>query len=208
MLKTVVDWLKKNLAFILCGLAIFIMALCFVSGCNYHKNHFKCPEITTNTVILHDTIIHQVIDTFPFYIVKRDTIIYTDVIIQPVDTAAILQNYFALHVYDRKWYGLDSLTKDSLLYVNIHDTITQNRSIGNKFQYKILRPQTITYNSIDNSVLYAKYLYAGLDIPFYNAEFSELSLLFAFKRGYIGAGYAPMARGFSLKTGVKLFTWD
>ena len=155
MLK-ILNWFKKNAALLLGSFAIFVMFACFVSGCCYHKNHSKCPEIITNTVILHDTLIHQIIDTIPFYIQKTDTIIYTETIIQPVDTAMILRDYFALHVYDREWYGLDSLTNDSLLYVNIHDTITRNKSIGNKFEYRILRPQTINNYTQDNSITYNK----------------------------------------------------
>lgn len=207
-MKVIFDWLKKNAALLLGGLAIFVMFACFVSGCNYHKNHHSCPEITTHTVIIHDTLIHCIVDSFPYYVSHTDTIIYSDTIIQPADTAAILKNHFALHVYNRKWYGLDSLTNDSLLYVNIHDTITRNKSIGNKFEYKILRPRTIINNTQDNSIHYTKYIYMGLSVPAKNMEYTEISLLGAFEQLYIGIGYIPLQKGISFKAGMPLFKWQ
>ena len=102
-MKLILNWFKKNAALLLGSFAIFVMFVCFVSGCNYHKKRFKCPEITTNTIIIHDTLIHEIVDSFPYYVQNWDTIIYTDTIIQPVDTAEILRDYFALHVYNRHW---------------------------------------------------------------------------------------------------------
>lgn len=203
MKDIILNWLKKNLAFILGGLAIFIMVACFVSGCQYHKHQNPCPEptIVTNTVLIHDTIIHEIVDTFPFYIIKNDTIIYIEEIPAVVDTAKILADYFALHVYSRSW-------TDSLLTVDLRDTVTQNRFLQNEFKYKILRPQAVINTTVDNSVNYYNYLYAGIDFPFYNAECLEFSVLSAFKRGYIGVGYAPMQKGISIKTGVRLFSWQ
>jgi hypothetical protein len=191
------DWLKKNLTFLLGGLAIFIMIACFVSGCHYHKFHYPCPEpsIVTNKVILRDTITHF-IDKW-HYSQRTDTVIYNDTIIQPVDTLQILADYFALHVYFRTW-------EDTLLKVDIRDTVTQNKFLQNEFKYRILRPQTITTFITDNSVHYSKYVYLGLDIPFYNAEFSEVTALYAFNKGFLGAGYAPFQKGLSIKTGFKI----
>ena len=198
---TAINWLKKNAALLLGGLAIFVMFACFVSGCNYHKNHSRCPEITTHTVILHDTIIYQIADTIPFYIQKTDTIIYTETIIQPVDTAEILKDYFALHVYNRHW-------EDSLLSVNLRDTITENRFLGNKFQYQILRPQTINNYTQDNSITYNKYLLLGISVPVKNIEYAEFSALGVFRRTYIGCGYIPQLNTFSIKGGVSMFKWQ
>jgi len=201
ILKLILDWFKKNAVLLLGSLAVFVMFVCFVSGCNYHKNHSKCPEITTNTVIIHDTIIYQIADTIPFYIQKTDTIIYTETIIQPVDTAEILKNYFALHVYNRHW-------EDSLLSVNLRDTVTQNRFMGNDFNYRILRPQTIINTIVDNSVKYNSCLYFGLDIFCPNMEYSEIALFYASRKSLLGIGYAPLAKGGSFKIALPLFTWQ
>ena len=201
MMKSIKEWLIKNLAFILGGLAIFIMIVCFVSGCNYHKRQNPCPDpvIVTNTVILHDTVTHH-IDKW-HYSQKTDTVIYTDTIIQPVDTTEILKDYFALHVYSRHW-------QDSLLTVDLRDTITENRFLRNDFRYKILRPQIIINNTLDQSVHYNKYFYLGLDLPFYDSDHAEVMALYAFDKGFIGAGYAPFQKGVSVKAGVKIFKFE
>jgi len=199
MLK-LLNWFKKNLAFILAGIFLFCLIACFVSGCNYHKNRFKCPEITTHTVIIHDTLIHNIVDSFPYYISNTVKIIYRDTIIQPVDTAEILRDYFALHVYNRQW-------EDSLLSVNLRDTITENHFLGNKFQYQILRPQTITYNNVDNSVTYNSYLYCGIGTQTNNINNIELNGLLAFPKIYIGAGYLPNIKAFNAKIGIKLLSF-
>lgn len=200
MLK-ILNWLKKNAAILLGGLAIFVMFACFISGCCYHKNHSKCPEIITNTVIIHDTLIHEIVDTFPYYISHTDTVIYTDIIIQPVDTAEILRDYFALHIYNRHW-------EDSLLSVNLRDTITENHFLGNQFQYQILRPQTIINTTQDNSIHYAKYVYAGFDLPFKNMEYASVDVLYVFSRGYLGFGYIPLQKCISFEIGLRLFSWE
>jgi len=198
MIAIIKAWLKKNLAWLLGALAIFVMVVCFVSGCQFHKNRFPCPEPTTHTVIIHDTLIHQITNTVDHYHLKVDTIIYNDTIIQPVDTAAILRDHFTLHVYSREW-------KDSLINVWVRDTITENHFLQNDFRYQILRPQQIVYNTVDNSVNYSRYLYGGLDVPLYYMDGTEVELMFAFEKGYIGGGYAPLAKSGSLKAGFALW---
>ncbi len=198
MMKSIKEWLIKNLAFILGGLAIFIMIVCFVSGCQFHKHRFPCPEptITTHTVILHDTVTYF-IDKW-HYSQKTDTVIYTDTIIQPVDTLQILADYFALHVYSRNW-------TDSLLTVDLRDIVTQNKFLQNEFSYRILRPQTIINTTVDNSVHYNKYIYLGVSVPIKDIKMAEFALSFAFKQGYIGAGYIPQLNSLSFKGGATLF---
>lgn len=179
------------------GILITLLLFAFIGGCQRGKRIKVCPDIITNVVHVTDTIIHTIIDTFPYYISHTDTIIYTDTIIQPVDTAAILRDYFALHIYSRNW-------TDSLLTVNLRDTVTQNSFLGNQFNYKILRPQTIINTVVDNSIHYNKYLYAGIDFTFWDMGQSEISLFYAFRGGYGGIGYAYYQKGFALKWGVPI----
>jgi len=200
-IKVFFDWLKKNAALLLGSLAIFLMFACFVSGCCYHKNHRKCPEIITNTVIIHDTLIRNIVDSFPYYIVKTNTIIKRDTIPRIIDTAKILKDYYAYHVYNRKW-------QDTLIQVSIQDTVTENRFLGNNFNYRILRPQTIINNTQDNSITYNSYLYGGIDLILPNMEYASIDVLYAFSRGYLGFGYIPLQKGVSLKGGVNLFKWQ
>jgi hypothetical protein len=172
-----------------------------VSGCNYYKHRHICPEITTHTVIIHDTLIHEIVDSFPYYVSHTDTIIYSDTIIQPVDTAAILSDYFAYHVYNRKW-------QDTLIQVSIRDTITENRFLGNDFKYQILRPQTIVNYTQDNSVTYNSYFYLGLDLTLPNMEYAEITAFYASRKSLIGIGYAPLIKGGSFKIALPLFKWQ
>jgi hypothetical protein len=196
-MKLILDWLKKNLAFILGGIFLFCMVACFVSGCRYHKFRHPCPEpsIVTHTVLIHDTVTHTI--TKDHYISHTDTIIYIDTIIQPVDTVAILRDFFALHVYNRQW-------EDSLLKVNLRDTVTQNRFLENDFTYRILRPQIINYTTVDQSIHYAKYLYLGFDLPMPEMKYAEINAILAFRKGYIGLGYAPLTKGGSLNLGFAV----
>jgi hypothetical protein len=200
MLKIILDWLKKNLAFILGAVFLFCMVACFVSGCRYHKFRHPCPEavINTHTVIIHDTIIHEITDTFPYYVQKVDSIVYRDTIILEVDTALILKDYFALHYYTRNW-------QDSLLQVDLKDVVSENKFIENDFRYKILRPQAIINNTIDQSIHYAKYIYLGIDVPVQNLNYIEVEGLFAFRKGYFGLGYEPQIKSVNIKGGVTLF---
>lgn len=191
------DWLKKNLVWLLGALAIFIMIVCFVSGCNYHKRRNPCPEptITTHTVILRDTVTHY-IDKW-HYSQRTDTILYPDIIIQPVDTAQILADHFALHVYSRTW-------EDSLLKVDLRDTVTQNRFLQNEFKYKILRPSQIVYTTVDNSVNYSSYLYFGMGTMIQDLTMADISVYFANKQLLAGVGYIPSQKYYRASVAFKI----
>jgi len=210
MLKLILDWFKKNAALLLGGLAIFVMFACFVSGCNYHKNHFKCPEITTDTVITHDPYWHHIADSLanlpPVEKIKwqpQDTFFTPpDTFFKDVDTAAILKNHFSVFRY--KWYKLDTGKLELYLFT----TITQNKPIKYELDYKILQPQTIINNTQDNSITYKSYLYAGLDIFCPNMEYSEIALFYASRKSLLGIGYAPLSKGGSFKIALPLFTWQ
>lgn len=197
MIKLILNWIKKNAALLGGGIFVFLMIVCFVSGCNYQKKRFRCPEITTHTVIIHDTLIHKIVDSFPYYIVRNHIIVERDTVIREVDTAAILKDYFAYHVYDRHW-------QDSLLSVDLRDTVTENRFLRNDFSYKILRPQKIINVTQDNSVHYSKYVYLGIDLPVKNMDFVSIDVLVATNKYYLGFGYEPFIKSINFKTGIKL----
>ena len=209
MLK-LLNWFKKNTAILLGSFAIFVMFACFVSGCCYHKNHSKCPEITTNTIILHDPYWYHIADSLsnlpPKEKIKwqpQDTFFTpSDTFFKNVDTAAILKNHFSVFRY--KWDKLDT----GKLELNLFTTISENKPLKYELDYKILQPQTIINNTQDNSIHYAKYIYAGFDLPFKNIEYASVDVLYAFSRGYLGFGYIPLQKGLSLKGGVNLFKWQ
>ena len=213
MIAIIKAWLKKNLAWLLGALAIFVMVVCFVSGCNYHKNRTK-PEYITNTVILRDTSSYKIIAQLNCEIdslknlpakerikwLPQDTLFTpADTFFKDADTMAILR-----HCYSKYRYRYYKCIPDSL-ELELFTTVQRNMPIKYEVNYKILMPQTITYNTVDNSVNYSRYLYGGLDVPFYYMDGTEVELMYAFERGYIGGGYAPLAKSGSLKAGFTLF---
>jgi hypothetical protein len=183
-MKKILNWLISQKKYIIIIVAfISLIAITYISGCQRGKKLKQCPQITSETVYIHDTVTHFIYDIYPAYIEGKEKIIYIDVPAK-VDTALILKEYFAQHIFNRKW-------QDSLLAVNLVDTISQNKPVGNLFSYKILRPQTIVTNTIDNSVHYTKYLTFGLDLPISNFNFIELEGTYNFNKGYIGLGWTP-----------------
>jgi len=217
MLKMVVDWIRKNIAFILGGLALFVMVACFVSGCNYHKHRHLCPEITTNTVIIHDTAWHRVVDSLNHIVDSLKNQPQPDPVIvylpgEPVpipadiDTAAILARYYTTYRY--YWQYPEKFTPGDSIRIKLNTTISQNKPLVYDLSYQWLKPQTITNNSVDNSVHYNKYLYVGMDLPFYKMENAEITALLAFRRGQIGFGYAPISKTGSFKIGLPLLKFQ
>jgi hypothetical protein len=192
----------KTINYILIGVTCFILMATFIGGCQYGKSRIKC-NTTTDTTYIHDTTDHYIYAIWPWYTQSEDSIIY-QLVPADVDTAAILKDHFAKHIFTRNWWGVEG--KDSLLHVNVIDTISKNTPIGNVFTYKILRPQTIVNNITDNSITYNKYIYGGVNIPIYpfkNINYTALELFYAFPKGYTGLMWQPEIKTFSAKLGVK-----
>ena len=75
---------------------------------------------------------YEVVDTF-WLDRWNDTIIYRDIII-PVDTAAILADYFKLRIYN------DTIINTDELLVSLRDSVTLNRLWGREVKYQNFRP--------------------------------------------------------------------
>jgi hypothetical protein len=191
------DLLKKYIKQVIALGVLVLLILSFIGGCATHRKLFKCPKMTIDTIMVIDSFPKIIRDSFPYYTSKQDTVFYWDTVFYDVDTAAILRDYFALHIYNRQW-------KDSLIRVNLSDTITQNRPIGNFFEYRILRPQTIINNSVDNTITYNWYWTAGIDFPIKNIDYLEFESTFHFSRWYIGAGYTPQLKSADVKIGATI----
>jgi hypothetical protein len=183
---------------------VLMFGLTFIGGCKYGKS--RCPTITQDTIQVHDTIIHTIIDSVPYYVIHTDTIIQQVTLPSVIDTVAILQDYYATHVYDRQWYGIEG--QDSLLSVTVKDYITQNKPIHNTFNYRILRPQTVINNSIDNSIHYNRYLYATISSPVYPLPKASINigLAYAGPKAFMGVSYEPINKVVTAHLGIKLFT--
>jgi hypothetical protein len=191
--------IKKTVYLILAVLSV--LSIAYISGCVRGRRTAKCPTISTEVVILHDTATHYIPNYVPWYIAGKDTTIYIDRLIPAkVDTLAILRDYYALHYQDRFW-------SDSLIQVTLKDMITQNKATPQKFTYKILRPQTIINNTQDNSVHYQSYLYIGGSVPINKFDYSSIDLTLALPKWSIGVSYAPGVNTFMVRAGVKIIAF-
>lgn len=191
---------KTTIYAIIAGCVLFAFLATFVGGCQYGKSRVRCATTTHDTILLHDTITHRIVDTLPYYIAVRDTI-YQDVYVhEDIDTAAILKDYFSIHTYNRHW-------EDSLISVTIEDRITRNTPIHNEFKYKILRPLQIVNNLTDNTITYNRYVSIGLSVPITDMKYTELKMLFNTDKWYAGVGYMSQINSFTLHGGVTILKW-
>lgn len=210
ILKLILSWIRKNAALLGGGIFVFLMIVCFVSGCNYHKNRFKCPEITTDTIYKTDDYWHHIADSLAnlpseekIKWIPQDTLFTpADTFIKDVDTAAILRDYYSTYRYH--WGRLDT----GKLKFDLYTTVTENMPVKYELDYKILQPQKIINNIQDNSVHYSKYVYLGIDLPVKNMDFVSIDVLVASKRLLIGGGYVPLQKGVSLKVAIPLLKWE
>jgi hypothetical protein len=180
------------------AIALIIAFTLFFSGCQYGKTRVKCPVITHDTTYVWDTVEHHIIDHVPYYVTKWDTIIFRDTIPQKIDTLEILHDYYAIHIYDRVW-------KDSLLQVNLKDFISENKLLNNDFNYKILRPQSVIINTVDNSILYNRYFTIGLGVPIKDVNYINIEATYQWNKAYLGVQYMPKINSFGIRGGAVLF---
>ena len=192
--------MSKDLRNIIIGIIILLLLLtgAFLGGWSSHKKYRPCPTITSDTIIIHDTVTHHIVDSFPYYIATLDTIFLPDTILQPVDTASILKNYFSTFVYNREW-------KDSIINVNLTDYISQNRPVKNEFSYKVIKPFTTVINNVDNSITYNRYFQIGISDEIKNIKNLGLNAQFVMPKWYVEYEYIPNMNTHSIGAGVTLF---
>ena len=147
------SWLKdfKTLTIIGLIIVIFLLREC--------KGESKGAPIEPATIVKietkYDTIVETVETYIPEYRTKvkwktktvHDTVEIHDTI--PVDTASVLEEYFATYAYT------DTLKKDSVTFV-INDTISQNRILSRGINYSLVYPTTIisTEREVNKRELY------------------------------------------------------
>jgi hypothetical protein len=110
-----------------------ILVILLLRNCSGNRPQPQTPEIVRDTTIEYVTIEK----TTPVYIpkVKYITKVNIDTFQAPIDTSAILSDYFAEKYYDDE-QDLDSLT------LVIMDTISQNSIIGRQIHYTLKYPKT------------------------------------------------------------------
>lgn len=181
---------------LIAGLVLIVLTGIFFGGYfTYSKTH-SCL-VSYDTTYVHDTVTHTIINKVPYYVQKLDTVIVSDTILTKIDTAMILDAYFATYQYTRTF-------EDSLLKATLEDRVTQNKPAVISFEYVIKQPQQIIQN-IDKSVTYQSYIYLGGSVPVMgdvkNAEFGVFG---AFRRGFGGIEYNPAQKSLSLTAGFKI----
>ena len=131
------SWLKDFKTLTIIGLIIVIFLL---RECRGEKSPIPTEPVT---IVKIETKYDTIVETVPTYIPKyktkvkiktvHDTIRIHDTI--PVDTAAILKDYFTTYAYT------DTLKKDSVTFV-INDTISQNKILSRGIKYNLIYPTT------------------------------------------------------------------
>ena len=128
---------KNFQSLIIIGLIIVIFLL---RECRGEKSPTPTEPVT---IVKIETKYDTIVETVPTYIPKyktkvkiktvHDTIRIHDT--TPVDTAAILKDYFTTYAYT------DTLKKDSVTFV-INDTISQNKILSRGIKYNLIYPTT------------------------------------------------------------------
>ena len=111
---------------------ILVLLLLYLTQCS--KTDPVEPEVIVTIETKWDTV--NVVQTE--YVPKWRTKIVTehDTIPADVDTMSILKDYYA------KYYYTDTLTLDTLGYLVVNDTITQNSILSRRFESKVQIPTT------------------------------------------------------------------
>lgn len=203
----------KTANYIVVGLVLLALLGCGYFGYTMYPRLNKCPDIVADTLYLPDTTTHTIPDKPPEYVTIRDSIKYRDPVwmdsvikANKVDTAEILKDYYAIHYHTRNWFGLDSLTGDSLLTVTIKDQVSRNTFIDNIFTYKILRNQQVINNVINNTS-YANYILVGAGTNMHAFKGVDLDATLVTKRYYLGVGYDAYANSISFRLGLPIVRW-
>ena len=160
-------------------IVVLVIIILLMRECSGGKPNTNKPRIDRDTVIEYITITKQT----PVYIPKpfKVKIPVIDTFSFPIDTAAILADYYAEKYYDDE-QDLDSL------HLVILDTISQNSIIGRQIKYTLKYPiQTITIKEYINQR--ELYYGVGLDISTLNYLGGELFYRTKKSQGYgLGVG--------------------
>ena len=135
--KNLKSLFKNFQSLIIIGLIIVIFLL---RECKGDKKSSPTEPVTIVKVeTKYDTIVKEIVSYVPKYRteVKWKTKIVHDTIIEqaPIDTLAILKDYFKVYAYT------DTIKADSVTFV-INDTITENKILNRGIEYTLVYPTT------------------------------------------------------------------
>jgi hypothetical protein len=151
---------KNFQSLIIIGLIIVIFLL---RECRGEKSPLPAEPVTIVKIeTKYDTIVEKVPTYIPKYKTRvkwktktvHDTVEIHDTI--PVDTASVLEEYFATYAYT------DTLKKDSVTFI-INDTISQNKILSRGIKYNLVYPTTIiqTEREVNQRELYVGFGLGG-----------------------------------------------
>jgi hypothetical protein len=154
-------------------IVVLVIIIFLMRECSGGKSS-TTPRIERDTVIEYVTVTKET----KVYVPKIKTIVKTriDSFLTPIDTTAILADYYAEKYYD------DEQELDSL-YLVILDTVTQNSITGRQIKYTLKYPiKTITVKEYINQR--ELYYGVGLDISTLNYFGGELFYRTKKSQGY------------------------
>ena len=122
--------------------------------CSFDKNIEPGKTITvTETLISYDTINN----TIPKYIPKWKTKIEIDTFYAPIDTMKVLRDYYAKYLY------VDTIKIDTIGYLVVKDSITENKILSRNIKTDILLPVT-TITTTNTTYINKLEFYLGLKV--------------------------------------------
>jgi hypothetical protein len=136
----------QSLLIVVLIVVIFLMRSCSGKGTPTE------PQIIRDTIIEYVTIEKE----YPVYVpkIKYITKVDIDTFTTPIDTSAILSDYYAIKTYEDKQV-LDSLD------LTITDTVSQNQILGRKIAYNFTYPRKTIKETI---YLNKRELYFGVGV--------------------------------------------
>ena len=172
---------------------VLVIIIIFLRSCS-GDGEITEPIVITKTEIKYDTITNEITNYVPKLVTrilrKTDTVNQinivkeTDTITlqQPVDTAAILEDYFSSYVYS------DIQNFDSIKF-EITDTVSQNKIVSRSIEYTLLYP-TITITN--THYINRREFYLGVGFAGSTQRLSFAGLQFNYKdkkRNLFGIGF-------------------
>ena len=142
-------------------IAVLVVVILLMRQCSGQVTPTE-PQIIRDTIIEYVTIEKE----YPVYVpkIKYITKVDIDTFTTPIDTSAILSDYYAIKTYEDKQV-LDSLD------LTITDTVSQNQILGRKIAYNFTYPRKTIKETI---ILNKRELYFGVGVT---GNFDQLQYL-------------------------------
>jgi hypothetical protein len=136
--------LFKNVGTRLQNLIIIVLCVLLLLKTCGGGDDVTTEKVVTKVETRYDTLTVEKKVYVPKYTTRIETKTITDTIVlkSKIDTLEILKDYYSKYVYK------DTLKLDSLGYITIVDTITQNKIFSRNFDSQVLIPTTTITNEI------------------------------------------------------------